>query len=242
MPAFNSAQTIQNSISSVLDSSYKNLELLVYNDASTDDTGEIIRKLAATDPRIKLFDGHTNKGAGYARNFLLQKVSGEIIAFLDSDDVWYREKLQEQIATMVFTDADIVTSAYKIIDENDNILTVNYPSKKVNYFSMHLSNWLPTSMTILRADLNSARQMPNLRTRQDYAYWLEIFRANKIKYASMNDIHGTYLKRNDSLSSNKYKNFIANALMFRHACGYGWITAFFFTFLNTLYFLKRKFL
>ena len=87
MPSWNTARFIEESIKSVLAQTYKNWELLIVDDCSTDDTDEKVKPFTA-DERVKYFKLEQNGGAALARNFALRKAEGEWIAFLDSDDLW----------------------------------------------------------------------------------------------------------------------------------------------------------
>ena len=95
MPAYNAAETIGDSIESVLRQTYENWELIVVDDCSTDNTFEIAKLYSNTN--IKLLSLDENKGASAARNLGVREASGEYIAFLDSDDLWLPKKLEIQI-------------------------------------------------------------------------------------------------------------------------------------------------
>jgi glycosyltransferase involved in cell wall biosynthesis len=96
MPAHNAAATIAESMESILRQTYKNWELIIVDDGSTDNTFGVVRKYL-DDPRIKLIRCEKNAGMSTARNLGVAKASGEFIAFLDSDDLWMPTKLQKQI-------------------------------------------------------------------------------------------------------------------------------------------------
>lgn len=85
MPAFNAGKYIKQTIDSLLSQEYNNFELLIYNDASTDNTVSEIAQF--NDSRIVIFEGKVNIGVSAARNFLLSKARGEFISFFDSDDI-----------------------------------------------------------------------------------------------------------------------------------------------------------
>jgi glycosyltransferase involved in cell wall biosynthesis len=95
MPAYNAAETIGDSIESVLQQTYRNWELIVIDDCSTDKTFEIVQSYSNT--QIKLLRLEENKGISAARNAGVREASGEYIAFLDSDDLWLPKKLEIQI-------------------------------------------------------------------------------------------------------------------------------------------------
>jgi glycosyltransferase involved in cell wall biosynthesis len=101
MPAFNSEDYIQEAIESVLNQDYKNLELIVIDDASTDATKKIIENYVSQDNRIVPVYATQNGGKpSKAKNLGLKKARGEYIAFLDSDDLWLDSKLQKQVELM----------------------------------------------------------------------------------------------------------------------------------------------
>ncbi|HDG1675105.1 TPA: glycosyltransferase family 2 protein, partial [Kluyvera cryocrescens] len=104
MPTFNSSSTVADSIKSVLEQSYSNWELLITDDCSTDDTLGIIQSFSDRDSRIKVFQNTENSGAGISRNNSISMAKGRFIAFLDSDDMWFKDKLFEQINFMLEND------------------------------------------------------------------------------------------------------------------------------------------
>ena len=95
IPAYNAARTISEAVDSVLTQTLSDFELIIINDGSTDDTGKIARAAAEKDSRIKVLDG-PNLGAAGARNAGINASLGKLVAFLDSDDVWLPNKLEEQ--------------------------------------------------------------------------------------------------------------------------------------------------
>ncbi len=95
VPTYNRAHSIIDSIQSVLNQSHNNLEVIVVDDGSTDNTGELVASIA--DSRVKYHRLEENKGAANARNIGVSLAGYEIIAFNDSDDIWHPDKLQEQL-------------------------------------------------------------------------------------------------------------------------------------------------
>ena len=98
MPSYNTASFISKTIESVLNQTYKNWELLVVDDCSTDGTDEIVSKY--NDKRIVYLKNEKNSGAALSRNRALRNAKGKWIAFLDSDDLWHPTKLEKQIKFM----------------------------------------------------------------------------------------------------------------------------------------------
>jgi len=96
IPAYNAESTIETTLKSVLEQSYCNLEVLVVDDGSGDLTAEIVQQVAAKDDRIFFFK-QANAGVAAARNLAIEHSQGKYIAPLDADDIWYPQKLEEQV-------------------------------------------------------------------------------------------------------------------------------------------------
>ena len=99
MPSYNASKYIGESIDSILNQTYSNLELLITDDHSTDEgTLRLLQEYERKDARVRIFLLPKNNGAGFARNHSIRQARGRYIAFCDSDDRWFPEKLQKQIA------------------------------------------------------------------------------------------------------------------------------------------------
>lgn len=115
MSSYNAEKFIAESIESVLAHSYVEWELLITDDCSTDDSYAIAQRYAAQDGRIKAFRLEKNGGAAVARNYSLGRAAGRYVAFLDSDDLWKREKLEQQLAFMQKTNAAFTYTDYELM-------------------------------------------------------------------------------------------------------------------------------
>lgn len=116
MPAFNSERYIVESIESILNQTYRNIELLITDDGSEDNTISIIKSYAQKDSRVKAFFLKGNTGAGSARNNSIKHAKGRYIAFCDSDDVWLPEKLEKQIRFMQEKNCCFAFASYYVFD------------------------------------------------------------------------------------------------------------------------------
>ena len=119
MPSWNTASYIGESIECVLNQTYEKWELLIVDDCSTDNTDEIVQGYLG-DPRIKYLKNERNSGAALTRNKALREAQGEWIAFLDSDDLWTKDKLEKQIHFMNENGYDFSYTEYEKIDEQGN--------------------------------------------------------------------------------------------------------------------------
>lgn len=100
MPSYNTAKYISAAIESILNQTYENWELIIVDDCSTDNTDEILTEYAKKDSRIRYYKNEKNSGAAVARNRALRQAKGKWVAFLDSDDLWEKDKLEKQICFM----------------------------------------------------------------------------------------------------------------------------------------------
>lgn len=121
MPAYNAAKFIAESISSVIAQTYKNWELIVVDDGSTDDTKNIIQEFVTLDDRIR-YVYQKNARQGKARNTGIAIAKSELIAFLDADDLWLPHMLESQTKLLCIRQADLVFSQVKFIDTESNPL------------------------------------------------------------------------------------------------------------------------
>ena len=241
VPVYNSAECIEETLFSVICGGYKNFELLVFDDCSTDRSKEIIQRIAKKDDRIKLYLGDSNRGAGYARNFLLQRINGEYIAFLDSDDKWDRAKLVNQVNLAERYNYDIVISSYIVKNSNNKVIGERHNLIPMNHFTIHMTNEIATSFSILRTKLAYANRMPEIRRRQDYAYWLTIFKHNsKVNVGVSKIIAGVYLRREDSLSAGKLNSRIASLYVMFRELNYNVFASCLFVFFNMVIRLLKK--
>ncbi|MFI3264629.1 MAG: glycosyltransferase family 2 protein [Rikenellaceae bacterium] len=201
-PSHNSSKFICETIDSIISQSYEQWELLITDDASTDDTCKIVESYTQTDPRIKLFKLKSPQGAAHARNKSLNEATGEYIAFCDSDDRWFPEKLEKQINFMQKKSLDVCYSSYIECDENNNNLGIMIARKSVKYKDMIKCDYIGFLTLIAKREKITKLRFPPLKKRQDWAYKLLIMQ--KIDHAeSIMEPLAYYRVRSGSLSSKK---------------------------------------
>ncbi len=101
MPAYNAEKTIEKSIQSILLQSYKNIELIITDDGSNDNTLKIIKSLSKKDSRIRYISNEENKGCYYSRNIAIEQSKGKYIAIQDADDISLSNRIEKQLATII---------------------------------------------------------------------------------------------------------------------------------------------
>lgn len=204
MPTYNCGRFIAKSIQSVIDQTVTDWELMIVDDCSTDNTGEMVELFAKGDLRIHYMRLAQNGGPAAARNEGLRRASGRYIAFLDSDDIWVSDKLERQIAFMEKTGAKFSATAYDQIDESGAPLpTVCLPPHRTDYRTMLLlSNPIGNSTVMFDQNALGKFETPLIRKRNDFALWLKILKRTPV-CAGMDDVLTHYRVRTNSVSSNK---------------------------------------
>jgi glycosyltransferase involved in cell wall biosynthesis len=136
VPVYNHEKFIGETIKSVIDQTYQNLEMLIVDDCSTDKSWDIIQEWSKKDSRIKTFRNDQNKGLVENWRFLIDQSKGEYIAFLEGDDVFYSENLEKKVAIFKeYSNLGMVYCNFKIIDENGKVLiSDNHKKIKVKSF------------------------------------------------------------------------------------------------------------
>ena len=175
MPSYNTAEYIMDSITSVRNQTYKNWELLIVDDCSTDTTKEIMAKI--NDPRIKIFYNERNSGAAVSRNRALREAKGQWIAFLDSDDLWMPDKLEKQIKFMEDNEYAFSYTNYEEINSNGDKTGIKVTGPKhISETGMFNYCW-PGCLTVMyNAEKIGLVQIEDIKKNNDYAMWLKVIK------------------------------------------------------------------
>lgn len=204
MPSFNTERFIAEAIDSVVAQTVADWELIVVDDASTDATAAIAAGYQQRDSRIRLIAQQRNQGPASARNRGLDAARGELIAFIDSDDIWYPEKTAKQLAVMERRQADISCTAYERVrgHHHPHCAVVPVPDK-IEYHSLLPRCIIGCSTALVRRATCGAVRMPLIKRRQDHGYWLELLRDGSRTAVGINETLVSYRLHRGSLSANK---------------------------------------
>ena len=203
MPSYNAERFIAESIESVVAQTIEDWELIVVDDASTDGTPNIVAAFQHRDPRIRLIAQEANQGPAHARNLGLDHARGELIAFIDSDDIWFPQKSEKQIAAMTRSRADLSYTAYQRTRQGARHAVVVVVPASVSYDTMLRRCFIGCSTAIVRRSTCGSIRMPAIKRRQDHGYWLELLRDGSRTTVGVNEPLVSYRLHPDSLSANK---------------------------------------
>lgn len=241
MPIYNCNRFLAASIESVLAQTYRHLELLITDDCSSDsEVRNVIMQYAARDSRVKAVFLSENCGAGYSRNNAIERAEGRYIAFCDSDDRWFPDKLERQLRLMREKDCALCCSSYIVCDENDKNIGIRISPLSITYNMMKRDNKIGCLTAVYDVEkLGGKYYMPTIRKRQDWALFLTILGKCRVAYGLVEPL-AYYRSRTNSISSNKLSLIKYNVAVYHDILKYSWIKSyayFFFLFLPT-YFAK----
>ena len=177
----------------------KNLLVLIYKKTS----------------RIKYFCLENNSGAAVARTKAMELANGEYMAFLDSDDLWPKDKLEKQLDFMRKHNVAFSCTAYEQVDENGKSLNrIIKTVPKANYNRVLLDCPIGNSTVMYNVEKMGKFEVPNIRKRNDDALWLQMLKKEEYIYG-MESVLMKYRIRQNSISSNKFKVIKYHWILYR---------------------------
>ncbi|ENA3446249.1 glycosyltransferase family 2 protein [Yersinia enterocolitica] len=168
IPCYNAEKTIISAIESVIDQTYPTFEIICVDDCSTDNTVELIK---CKFSNVIVMENRVNSGPAKSRNRGMEAASGDFIAFLDSDDVWYPNKISVQIGYLIDFNLVCIGSPFTINNiEKPNVH--NYSFRFLTLRDLCVSNKLPTPSVVIK---NMGLMFDDkMRYAEDYDLWLRI--------------------------------------------------------------------
>ncbi|CAI3397726.1 glycosyltransferase family 2 protein [Enterococcus cecorum] len=234
MPSYNTSDFIGDSINSVLNQTYKNWELIIIDDNSSDNTADTVQSF--NDSRIRYLVNSENKGAAFSRNRALREAKGNWIAFLDSDDIWYPNKLENQLNFMVNTNCSFSYTNYKVMGEATLVTGPKIITKK----NMYRYCW-PGCLTVMyNAKRVGLLQISEIEKNNDYAMWLSV--SEKENCYLLDETLAEYRKhRKNSISNvNKVQLIKWHYLLFRKCLQKSLIESVLYTVNNLIFGMYKK--
>lgn len=220
MPTYNTGARLKDSIESVLSQTYQNIELVITDDNSDDETTlDILSEYAERDKRVKVFYHKQNDGAGSARNNSIYLAQGQYIAFCDSDDRWVEDKIEKQVAFMRGKGHTLVFSSYYISGENGYVKGIVKAPARVSFGMLKRDDKIGCLTAIYDVSKYGKFYFPTIRKRQDWGMFLDMLSTCKYAY-SLPEPLAYYNKSEASLSSNKFSLVKYNIKIYHTVLGY----------------------
>ena len=171
MSVYNNAPTLEAAAASILTQTYRDLELILCDDASSDDTWRIMQRLAASDDRVRCFRNERNLGLGASLNRCLARASGEFIARQDADDISDADRIEKTLDFLLASGAPYAACGVRVFDDGGVWSTRQYPQKITKHIIAQKNPFFHPTMVFRRSVLEDAggySETPETRRTEDY--------------------------------------------------------------------------
>lgn len=232
-PMYNSEQTVEQTIGSVLAQSYSNWEMVIVDDCSTDNSVKIVERIQRTESRIKLIRNETSLGPAGTRNRAIECALGRFIAFLDSDDVWKENKLTVQIDYMLRKNVPFVCSAYQRVSSKGKLFGMVQPPAQMTYSDLLKHNRIGCLTAVYDTKNLGKVYMPEILKRQDLALWLRLVKKTNSVHCIQECLADYTIDTSGSVSRSKLAAAKFQWKLYREVEGFGVVTSgyYFFNYL-----------
>ena len=201
LPNYNSSKFLKQTLNSIIMQTYKNWKLIIIDDCSDNKTKNILKKYSK-DKRIKMFWLKKNNGAGFCRNYGIKKSKSPYVAFIDSDDVWKKNKLEKQIIFMKKNNYSFSYTNYETFGDKRKIII---PPLRFDYKSFINNTSIGTStMMVKRKELKNIK-FTNSKICEDYYFKCKLLKRVKFAFC-LNEFLTRYRIRHNSMQSSNIKN------------------------------------
>ena len=201
LPNFNSSEYIKETIKSIIDQTFKNWKLIIVDDCSDKKTRTLLKKFSK-NKRIKIYWLKKNKGAGFCRNYAIKKSKSPYLAFIDSDDIWKKDKLETQLRFMENNNYLFTYTNYETFGKKIKFIS---PAKEYDFKKFVNDTSICTSTMIIKRNILKNVEFINSEICEDYFFKCKIL---KICNAyCLDDYLTKYRIRKNSLQSSSLKNF-----------------------------------
>lgn len=229
-PLYNAEKYVEETIRSVLNQDYQNWEMILVDDCSLDKSVSIVQEIQKQDSRIKLLKNKSNMGPAPSRNLAIDKAKGDIIAFLDSDDIWHPKKLSKHVRFMEENSSAFSHTSYGFIDEKGRSINSTYhvSDKPVGYENLLKRTEISCLTAMFDVHKVGKMHMPVLSRAEDYALWLDIL---KLGFLSdpLDEELAYYRQHSASATSSKWKHVLGHWRFLRNREALSILTSSYYT-------------
>lgn len=240
IPYFKKIKFIDKSVSSVLEQTYSNIEIIIiYDDIDKFELDYLVNKYKSNN-KIKILVNEKNLGAGLSRNKGIEFSSGKYICFLDADDYWKKEKVENQINYMIKKNVDISHTTYSVINEKDKFIKERKAKSFSNYKEILTSCDIGLSTVVLNKKIISEKiKFGDLKTKEDFVLWLTILQEN-IVISGLDQNLSFWRKTNNSLSSSVIQKLIDGFRVYNKHLNFNFFKSFYLLICLSLNYLKKN--
>lgn len=240
-PAYNCVGTIKETYESIKSQTYSQWEWIIVEDHSNDNSFNFIKKLVSGDSRVVLLQTNKNSGAAAARNVGINYAKGRFMAFLDADDLWLENKLEQQIQFMIENDYALTYSNYYLLYRDNKKKAFKLKSDFASYKTLLRKNDMGCLTVMYDTNKIGKLYMPlDCEKREDYGAWLDATRDGLIAHR-LNALLSVYRIGSSSVSSNKIRMIKYQYRVYRKHEHFSSIKSIWFVILCILNKLFRKY-
>ena len=206
LPNYNSYPYIKETLRSILDQTFKNWKLFIVDANSNSETKNFLKQYEK-HPNIKIIWLKKNKKAGFCRNLAMRNSKSKYLAFIDSDDIWDKEKLSKQLSFMIKNKHSFTYTNYSTFKStNENASKIINPPFQFSFDDFIKNTSIATSTMMIKKNSIGNTKFSNTKICEDYIFKCQILK--KVRYAyCLTENLTKYRIRKDSLQSNKIRNF-----------------------------------
>ena len=241
IPYYKKRNFVKETIVSVINQSYDNLEILIiYDDTNLNDL-EFLQEISKLDNRIKIINNNKRLGAGLSRNKGIEQSNGKYIAFIDADDTWAPDKLKDQISFMKKNNYQISHTSYFIINEKKKIIGQRKARDllSINEILKSCDIGLSTVIIEKKVIIKTNTKFPKLVTKEDFVFWLMLLKKNYKFYAYDSNLTNWTDSKN-SLSSSTIQKLFDGFKVYNYYMNFNIIKSLYYLICLSLNYLKKK--
>jgi len=239
IPYFKKENYFFESFLSAYNQTYKKKEIIIIYDDNDKNFLFYIRNIIKKYKNTKLIVNKKNIGAGLSRNKGIHFSKGKYIAFLDSDDLWDKEKLTNQIQFMRENNAVFSHTSYRILNFNSTVVGKQIASNRISYSNLLNSCDICLSSVVVEKKILKEFPFKNLITKEDYSLWLRIIKKYEIR--GFKEVLVSWRKTDLSLSSSLIQKLQDAFYIYFYQEKFSFFTSVLKTCVLCLFFIKKKF-
>ncbi len=227
MATYNGEKYVEEQVKSILNQSYKNINLIISDDGSNDRTREILKKLANQDERIKLHFQELNIGVISNFEFLMNQVTSEIFMFSDQDDIWKEFKVEHSLKKLLEDNAELIHTDLEVVDQDLNLIAESFWKLKGfynkiikynNFDALYLNNFITGCTMMMKSKwINACLPLPKNSKYMLHDYWISLVVSQRGKISYLNEATIKYRQHGDNtIGSKAYTKSLKNAKEIRN--------------------------
>ena len=238
IPYYRKKQYISRTLKSVINQSYKKLEIIIIYDDDNKEDLKFIKQITLKDKRIKLLVNKKNLGAGLSRNKGIKKSRGEYITFLDADDLWLKDKIKYQVKFMKLREIIFSHTSYSIINNQNMIISKRNAKNFLRLKDLIKSCDIGLSTVMIKKSHLKTNKFPNLKTKEDFVLWLKLLSKN-VKIYGIDKNLVLWNKVENSLSSSLIQKLLDGFKVYNYYMKFNFFKSCYYVICLSINFLRK---